>query len=125
MPRLFVYGSLKRGFSNHHFLAGQTFLGEARTQPVYRMYDWGGYPAIVPVEDGGVSISGEVWEIDDTCLIRVDWLEAVEDGLYRRAFARLLSPHEEWADVIMYHFAQSITGMPEVGAVWERGRDGK
>jgi gamma-glutamylcyclotransferase (GGCT)/AIG2-like uncharacterized protein YtfP len=28
---LFVYGTLKRGGSNHHQLASQTFLGPART----------------------------------------------------------------------------------------------
>ena len=32
MTTVFVYGTLKRGGSNHAFLQGQQFLGEGRTQ---------------------------------------------------------------------------------------------
>ncbi|MBD3793206.1 MAG: gamma-glutamylcyclotransferase [Campylobacterales bacterium] len=34
---LFVYGTLKKGFENHHFLDGAKFLGEATTKEKYPM----------------------------------------------------------------------------------------
>jgi len=37
MTRIFVYGTLKRGGRNHHFMAGQQFVGEARTAPGYTL----------------------------------------------------------------------------------------
>ena len=45
---VFVYGTLKRGMSNHRWLRGQRFVDESRTLPSYRMYDLGGYPGLVP-----------------------------------------------------------------------------
>ncbi len=43
---LFVYGTLKRGCRNHRHLAGQAFVGPARTAPGFTLYDLGGYPGI-------------------------------------------------------------------------------
>ena len=37
MIRLFVYGTLKRGGSNHAQLAGQKFIAEAHTMPGYTL----------------------------------------------------------------------------------------
>lgn len=74
---LFVYGTLKRGMSNHHRLAGQHLVGEARTQPVYRLYriDW--YPGLVRVITDGVTVEGELWEVDDATLRQLDEYEGV------------------------------------------------
>ena len=41
MSLVFVYGTLKRGYSNHHFLAGQAFQGEARTAPGFALFSLG------------------------------------------------------------------------------------
>lgn len=45
--RLFVYGSLKRGFRHHEELAGLECLGEVATAPGYRLVRYGDYPALV------------------------------------------------------------------------------
>lgn len=46
--------------------AGLTFVEEARTAPKYRLYSleekWA---ALVPTDDGGVSVAGELAEISD------------------------------------------------------------
>ncbi len=39
--RIFVYGTLKRGGRYAHYLNGQAFLGEAFTEPCYRMVNGG------------------------------------------------------------------------------------
>lgn len=123
MPKLFVYGSLKRGFSNHDFLRGQRFLGEARTIPAYRMYDYGGYPGVVPAESGGYPLEGELWRIDEACLANIDQLEGIDEGLYARATAKLAPPHEQLLDVILYHYARDVSGLPEAGGEWRREWD--
>ncbi len=55
---VFVYGTLKRCFSLHKYLAGSKFLGEAELSD-YVTYDLGWYPRIKPVRG---KIHGEVYE---------------------------------------------------------------
>src|SRR5207249_6980142 len=62
---LFVYGTLKRGGRGNRWLAGQRFLGEAVTEPTYRLYDLGTYPGLVRDEANGLAVKGELWEVDD------------------------------------------------------------
>jgi gamma-glutamylaminecyclotransferase len=77
--KVFVYGSLKKGFYNHGLLSESTFIDNAMTLPKYTMYDLGGYPAIV--EMGDTPIFGEVYEVND--IVRLDRLEG-HPKWYRR-----------------------------------------
>jgi gamma-glutamylaminecyclotransferase len=115
--RIFVYGTLKRGLSNHRYLAGQRFVGEARTEPVYRMVDCGGYPGMFPVEKDGVSVRGEVWEVDDQCRRQLDVLEDVAVGLYALEAAILMAPFDG-GDVLTYVYLWPVAGKPDAGEVW-------
>jgi gamma-glutamylcyclotransferase (GGCT)/AIG2-like uncharacterized protein YtfP len=83
MTRVFVYGTLKRGGENHHWIEAQRSVGPARTRPVYRMFDLGGYPGLVR-HPQGVSIEGELWDVDPAGLARLDVLEDVAGGEYER-----------------------------------------
>jgi gamma-glutamylcyclotransferase (GGCT)/AIG2-like uncharacterized protein YtfP len=83
MHRVFVYGTLKRGFRNHRFLEGSSFAGEAYTLTPYRMLD-GRFPVL---RDNGPDlqrVSGELFEIDDRTLAKLDDLESVGTGMYNR-----------------------------------------
>ena len=73
MIRLFVYGTLKKGFRNAVYLENARCLGEFITDPVYAMYDFGNYPAVS--EMGKTAIKGEVYEIDEELLASIDQLE--------------------------------------------------
>jgi len=117
MPRLFVYGTLKRGGSNHAQLAGQKFLGEAHTMPGYTLYSLGDYPGMVcqPADRHGVS--GEIWEIDAAVLARLDEFEGVPEGLYRREAVPLLPPHAQ-ATVESFLYARSVESARHVGPRW-------
>ncbi len=117
--RLFVYGSLKRGLSNHCYLAGQRFIAEARTQPAYRMVNYGGYPGMFPVENDGVSIAGEVWEVDEPCRKRLDVLEDVERGMYALERVKLLPPFDKAREVKTYLYRWPIEGCPDAGVEWK------
>jgi len=65
MPRVFICGSALRGQPDHQNLQSATFLREASTKPLYRIYsvENGWHPGIYQVDAGGVSIPGEVYEM--------------------------------------------------------------
>ena len=114
---LFVYGTLKRGCSNHAYLADQTYVGDARTLPGYQLYDLGGYPGIVIEADDRDGVIGEVWSVNDAGLQRLDRLEGVHEGLYRRERIPLLPPFAE-QHVEAYVSPLSVLGRPKVGSTW-------
>ncbi len=112
MTRIFVYGTLKRGCKNHHWLAGQRFIAEARTQPIYRLYDMGGYPGMIRA-DNGVAVKGEIWEVDEGGMARLDVLEDIEGGEYERLLIEL-----EGERVEGYLFLRDVSGRPDAGTNW-------
>jgi gamma-glutamylaminecyclotransferase len=109
---LFVYGSLKRGQSNHAELDGARFVAEVRTAPGFALRVTAGYPLLVP---GARPIVGELFELPTARLALLDAFEGaayvrreieLEDG--RRAVAYLASepnwgtPYaaDEWPELI-------------------------
>jgi len=72
MERVFVYGTLKKGFCNHAVLGkSAVFIGDYITGKKYKMYDCGSYPALRL--EGTTAIIGEVYDIIG--LDRLDQLE--------------------------------------------------
>jgi gamma-glutamylcyclotransferase (GGCT)/AIG2-like uncharacterized protein YtfP len=61
---LFVNGEGMRGGSVHASIADHPFLGEAATAPRYRFWSVGDrFPALSPVDEGGVSVPGELYDV--------------------------------------------------------------
>ena len=81
MIRVFVYGTLKKGFRNAYYLEDARILGEFVTGPIHSMYDFGGYPAVS--ENGKTAIAGEVYDISEELLASIDLLESYPD-FYQR-----------------------------------------
>lgn len=115
---IFVYGTLKRAGSNHHFLDGQKFIGEARTVPGYCLYALGGFPGMIAKSDDRNGVTGEVWSVDAKALVRLDGLEGLDEGMYRRELVPLLEPFAD-RKVETYIYARSVTGRRELGAEWK------
>ena len=63
--RFFICGSALRGQPDHQNLQGANFVCEANTLPKYRLHavQDGWHPGIYEVEDGGISIPGEIYEM--------------------------------------------------------------
>ena len=81
MEKLFVYGTLKRGFGNHHYLKTERYIGRAVTKEKYALYE-AGIPCVVknrPV----CRIKGEVYEVTKETLRNIDLLEG-HPFCYRR-----------------------------------------
>lgn len=68
---LFVYGTLRRGYSNHRRLENAKFVQED-TISGFTMHSLGGFPGLV---QGSSVIFGEVYEINDQILQSCDYLE--------------------------------------------------
>jgi gamma-glutamylaminecyclotransferase len=115
---LFVYGTLKRGCRNHRQLADQTFVGDARTAPGFRLYNLGEYPGLVPVPTDRDGVRGEVWSVDAAGLKRLDRFEGVQEGLYRREPIPLEPPFAD-QKVHAYIYELPIETAPEVGPEWK------
>lgn len=75
--RIAVYGTLRRGGSNHHLIRDARYLGQDVLRDI-RLYDFGPYPGAVPGSSFGIEV--EVFEVDDRQLERVDRLEDVDHG---------------------------------------------
>jgi gamma-glutamylaminecyclotransferase len=113
---LFVYGTLKRGYCRSQFLEGASFAGEAKSLPRYRMVNVGSYPGLVESEDG-LSLEGEVWEVDASRLAELDVVEAVSEGEYERRAISLLPPFDQ-GHVEAYFYLRPIAGLPDCGTRW-------
>lgn len=70
---LFVNGTLMRGLALHANLEGARFLGEVETAPRYRLYSIADvHPGMFEVDVGGVSVAGELYDVPDDVLRRVE-----------------------------------------------------
>jgi gamma-glutamylcyclotransferase (GGCT)/AIG2-like uncharacterized protein YtfP len=129
MHLLFVYGTLKKGCSRSSVMESSRFIGVAKTTPNYKLYDCGTYPALVISENGGVW--GELYEVDDSVMSRLDQIEGVDAGLYERSIVNLsdfflvnLPFTEETVDflekktTISYVYLQDVSSLEECGAIW-------
>lgn len=115
---IFVYGTLRRGSSNHRYLEQARFAGEARTRRGFRLYDLGHYPGII--RDGGQGrVRGEVYALDDETLAEVDRLEG-HPTFYRRVPLVLDGGLEVETYVLRL---EQVDGRPVIrGGDWSRRR---
>ena len=72
---------------------------------------------MVPAEPG-VSVSGEIWEVDQETLIELDRLEGTEEGLYER---RVVSLDQPWShlSVETYLYLRPVEGRPDLGSRYD------
>ena len=112
---VFVYGTLKRGFSNHHILKDAEFLGSGETtESVFTMYHLGGFPGVVL--GGNSDIKGELYSVDEATLQHCDWLEG-HPNFYKRLPVEV-KVGSEFITAWMYIY-QHNTGDREVLEEWK------
>ena len=96
LERVFVYGTLKRGFCNHDLLAKARFVDTPVTVKLYGFYaDRDVYAADeeIPIPylfhdpapgDAAVAVQGEIYEVSPRTLARLDVLEGHPDWYERQ-----------------------------------------
>jgi gamma-glutamylcyclotransferase (GGCT)/AIG2-like uncharacterized protein YtfP len=119
MSRLFVYGTLKRGFRAHHYLSHARFLGEATTDPRYHLHAIRWFPGMVEDESTPGGVQGELYEVTESDLRMMDGYEGAPD-LFRREEIDL----SDGTSAIAYLFNHPCDNYERVeGGVWNV-RDG-
>lgn len=96
---VFVYGTLKRGCHNNHYLKTAKFIGEAETVDKMHMTDIG-YPLVDDTKPT-TTIKGELWEVDDKTLRALDRLEG-HPRYYQRMKKKILVGGVLLKDAFMY-----------------------
>jgi gamma-glutamylcyclotransferase (GGCT)/AIG2-like uncharacterized protein YtfP len=96
MAAVLVYGTLRQGFANHHWLGGSRPLGAGVMQGL-ALYDLGPFPMAVPSVDAAL-LHGELYGVSAAVLGRLDRLEGVP-RLYERWLRPLLGGGEAWVYV--------------------------
>jgi gamma-glutamylcyclotransferase (GGCT)/AIG2-like uncharacterized protein YtfP len=110
---VFVYGTLRRGASNHHMLADSDFLGRHLTEPLYTMFLLGEFPAVVA--RGETAVTGEIYRISDEVFALLDELEC-----YPSVFSRQVI-HTPAGETWMYLYNRLVgTGSTVPHGDWLR-----
>ena len=111
MNRVFVYGTLKKGHRNSHFMHGAEFLGNFKTQKIYSMYEFEDYPAVCL--HGRHAIEGEVYHVTDRQFRMLDDLE-----WYPHFYQRIEIPThfgEAWMYIVK---AKLCHGKKQLPGIW-------
>jgi gamma-glutamylcyclotransferase (GGCT)/AIG2-like uncharacterized protein YtfP len=103
-----VYGTLRAGQSNHHWLKTAGFLGVCKLDSGYALYDLGLYPALIENNDYTLPLYGEVYNVDDLTLQALDRLEEYPT-LYDRHLVSTV-----WGKAWVYVYQLSIQGCPQI-----------
>ena len=104
MHKVFIYGTLKRGFPNfdsapdHNGMTGAGFLSPAQTVERFPLVIGGSWftPYLIPEPGQGFQVHGELFTVDDAKLKELDRLEGTHiPNAYRRTKVRIVSYHSE------------------------------
>ena len=106
--RLAVYGTLKKGFGNHHFLRNAVFEGTYELQG-YDMYSLGCFPGI---KKGEGTITIEVYHIDEDMLENIDMLEGYDREEGARSFYLRREINIQGMPTFIYIFNHSLGANP-------------
>jgi gamma-glutamylaminecyclotransferase len=116
MPLLFVYGSLKEGFPNHPVNRGRRVPGEYRTAQAYPLYLVDAVlPCLFLQPGAGLSVRGQLFEVDDAALAAMDALERIgEPGGYQRVTIDVMAVDDPDRRILAFVYVQDA-------ALLERG----
>lgn len=116
--RIFVYGTLRRGHSNHALLEASKFMGEAATLRTYWMITTGVFPVVldaVPADFGlpPLAIAGEIYHVDDATLEQLDRLDRRGRSYDRKVTDVCEAGNDvKWFRGLFAGSAASLTGRP-------------
>lgn len=97
MEKVFVYGTLKKGFYNHRLLNG--YEPKQAKAPGINLYEGSSYPF---AKRGPGTAIGEVYEVDDQTMNRLDRLEG-HPSFYKREETKVFCEGEfEEAWIYLY-----------------------
>jgi gamma-glutamylaminecyclotransferase len=104
--KVFVYGTLKRGFPNHTYMQGATFIAEAATVDPYPLVVGGQWftPYLMPEKGVGHRVRGELWDVPEAMMPALDDLESTHlpNGYWRHRIAVMPAGAHEAVEAWVY-----------------------
>ncbi|KAH8416132.1 hypothetical protein KR222_008877 [Zaprionus bogoriensis] len=108
LRRVFVYGTLKRGEPNHHWLTSKEngvsrFVSAGETALKFPLVIGTRYniPFLLDKPGVGHHVQGEIYEVDDSMFARLDVLEEYPD-YYDREQQAITTPEHDTLDCWVY-----------------------
>ena len=126
--KVFVYGTLKKGYGNHkYFLKGKSsFVGMAHTVEPFWLVDIG-FPYMIRRhhEKQPLPVVGEIYETDEQTMKKLDHLEGVDCGHYTREKIDVRDENGELIEVNAYIHVGNCHNLPlceevEGNYVWSK-----
>lgn len=107
MTKIFVYGTLQRGYGNNRCLSNSEFVAQAVTKDTFALFN-SGFPIAVRDSEKfeSLPVIGEVWEVSDVDLGRCDALEG-HPNWYRREDITVL--YEDGREEVVQMYVQPNT----------------
>lgn len=122
-PLVAVYGTLKRGLRNHHWLAGADFLGTDRLTGT-TLYDLGPYPGAKPEASRGIDV--EVFRVDARLLAGLDRLEDHRVRAPKRGDFERVIHATAYGPAWLYLYNHDVRGCPAIReGGWSPARGGR
>lgn len=110
-----VYGSLRRGFHNHHLLAHCEYLGTFHSANRYTMVDLGSFPGLFHGSNSTIVV--EIYRVDEDTLATLDILEGHPDH-YQRHPQPIEGFGEAWLYIMPEGYLDIATVPHVVGGDW-------
>ena len=102
--RLFVYGSMKKDFSNHGRLEKQKFLDNVTTQEKFVLYPHESYRfPCVYLDEAYDNIKGELYEIDVDTFKEIDVYEGYPN-FYNRKIINVVNDLGKSVEAYIYYY---------------------
>ena len=118
--KVFVYGSLKKGYHNHEpYLKDCKFLGNAHVEGI--LFHLGGFPAL-NLSENFSTVYGEVYEVTWENIIGMDRLEGIAHDFYDRVECRVAPQGVVWTYIFPRERASQRCHSVITSGVWT-GRD--
>ena len=109
--KVFVYGTLMKGESNHGYLENSTLVSKATIRG-YEMYDVGFYPAII---HGDSLIVGELYTVPLEDVPSIDMLEG-EGSLYGKRCETVTDSDGNESLAFVYVYLGEVSGLEKIPA---------
>ncbi|MGF1714822.1 gamma-glutamylcyclotransferase [Photobacterium chitinilyticum] len=106
MARVFVYGTLRTGQSNHSFLGKASKLGACQLVSGYSLFNLGCYPGAKKSISSHTPLYGEVYDVDSNTMALLDQLEEYPE-LYTRELV-----DTEFGAAWIYLYCLSVIDLP-------------
>jgi len=117
--KLFVYGTLKKGYRGDFLLKNADYIGNIKTKPFYSLYTNGTYPCMK--KHGIKNIEGELYSVSMNTLENLNNYEGVDEGLFSLSIVHIdltsLSNNEKVVDsdlCLGYLYLGDISLMREI-----------